>query len=51
VFDGNLRKPETRTTPRNQKSPSSAPKARKILPFCETAIIRAEGAEKFGRFA
>jgi hypothetical protein len=51
VFDGNLRKPETRTTPRNQKSPSSAPKARKIWPFCETAIIRAEGAEKFGRFA
>jgi hypothetical protein len=51
VFDENLRKPETRITLRNQNSPLSAPKARKIWPFCVTAIIRAEGAEKFGRFA
>jgi hypothetical protein len=51
VFDENLRKPETRITLLKQKSPSTAPKARKHWRFCVKAIIRAEGAEKSGRFA
>jgi hypothetical protein len=50
VCDENLRKPETRITLRNQKSPST--RRGKFGGFVYVkAIIRAEGAEKFGRFA